>query len=123
MRKIFGDATVLTLADIQPKAGMITAFICDHAQALGLPDWQEKAGAPARFHSLAFLLETIATGNEGVIIYETPFIFATSVAQFTTVEWQLWKKGLINDGDLVYQLNSVSETDCGFASIAQFGPF
>lgn len=123
MRKILGSTVVLTLADLQPKSGKITAIVCDCAQAFGLPEWQEKAKAPARFYSLAFLLEEIATGNEGVIIYETPFIFATSAAEFEAVEWRLWKKGLIKDGDRVYQLISVSETDCSFAAVAQFGPF
>ena len=123
MRKIFGSTVVLTLADLQPSSGKITAMICDPAQALGLPEWQVKAGAPARFHSLAFLLEEIKTGNEGVLLYETPFVFATSVAEFEALEWRLWKKGLIKDGDRVYQLISVSETDCGFAMAGQFGPF
>lgn len=123
MQEIPGGDYILRLADIQPKTGMITAFVCDHAQAFGLPEWQTKADAPARFYSLAFLLEEIRTGNEGVLLYEMPFIFATSLAEFEAAGWQLWKKGLINDGDRVYQLNSVGETDCGFVPIAQLGPF
>lgn len=123
MWEIPGCDHILQLTDIQPKTGKITAFVCDPAQAFGLPEWQVKAGAPARFYSLAFLLEEIKTGNEGVLLYETPFIFATSLAEFEAAEWQLWKKGLVTDGDRVYQLTLVSGTDCGFATLAQFGPF
>lgn len=123
MREIPGCDHILNLADIQPKEGKITAMICDFAQAFGLPKWQVKADVLARFYSLAFLLEEIKTGNESVIIYETPFIFATSEKEFSDAEWQLWKSGLIASGDRLYGLRWVSETDCGFAPLAQFGPF